>query len=84
MNIWETLAKEFLAHGTVGIIALLAIWVAWKKDQALQTERDARLADQKEMLTMYYTLAHESEETLETAVGLIVRQNSKPTPPKEG
>lgn len=75
MNIWEMAVKEFLAHGSVGVIALLALWAFWQKDKELKAERDARLTDQKEMLKAYYELTAESEETLETAVSLIIRQN---------
>lgn len=71
----EAIMKELLTHGTTGILAIIAMYVAWKKDQALSAERDARLADQKEMLKMYYALAQESESTLETAVNLIVQKS---------
>ena len=39
---------EMLAsHGPLGAMIVVLGWVAWRKDLALQAERDARIADAK-------------------------------------
>lgn len=42
----EALAS-LLSHGPIGILALIALYVAWSKDKQLDAEREARLADAK-------------------------------------
>lgn len=41
------LVAQIASQGLLGVMLIIVSWVAWKKDQALEEERDARIADAK-------------------------------------
>lgn len=73
----EMIFKGFLQYGAVGLVAIIAMFVAWKKDQELKAERDGRLADAKEYLKLYYDLTKDWEATMESAVNLVLRPGNQ-------
>jgi hypothetical protein len=43
----STLAPVIASHGLLGVMLVVAGWVAWKKDRELTAERLARIQDAK-------------------------------------
>lgn len=43
----STLTTSIASHGLLGVLLIVAGWVAWSKDRELTTERNARIADAK-------------------------------------
>lgn len=43
----STIATSIASHGLLGVLLIVAGWVAWTKDRELKAERDARIADAK-------------------------------------
>lgn len=78
----DTIIKIILGQGVVGAVAVLAFWFALRKDKEVREERDARLADQKEYTKLFYDLQNDSNEALEAAVNLCVRQAALVSAPK--
>lgn len=50
----ETLLQALGASGPIGIIAAIAIYVAWKKDQQIDELNAAMLTMQEKMLDRYH------------------------------
>jgi len=67
---------KLLAQGPVGIIAALAIWVAWKKDQQLKSLYENTLVRSEKMLDRYHMAVASLNETLHTLVE-FEKQNEK-------
>lgn len=50
----DTLLQGLAASGPIGIIAAIAIFVAWKKDQQIDELNKAMLTMQEKMLDRYH------------------------------
>ncbi len=48
MNASPDIGTYFFTQGILGVVVLVLAWGYWKKDNALQAEKDARLQDAKE------------------------------------
>ncbi len=75
----EQLAKVFLGYGITGAVALVAMFVAWKKDAEVRAVHNARIEDTKAMLAAYNELSRDMDNTLNTAMeALRARRGDQP------
>ena len=69
----EKLLSQFLEHGLVGALALLACWVGWKLYKENATLRQQMLEREIARVSAYHDLAHDLDDTLRAALEVIER-----------
>jgi hypothetical protein len=60
----EHLLQQIAATGLMGLIAALALWVAWKKDAEVRECREKMIAMAEKSAERYHALAHETNQTI--------------------
>lgn len=80
----DQLITQLIGQGGLGIIAGVAIWIAYKKDQELKQVNEARLEDQKKHHTSTTKLLketveryHESQHELSATLTALVEYNNQ-------
>lgn len=67
----EPILTELISTGPIGIIAAIAIWIAWKKDKQVDVLYQ-RLAEKSEkMVEKYSILGSELNSTLQALVDAL-------------
>lgn len=66
---------EFMKFGVVGAVALLSLWVAWKKDRETKALYETMFDRVITMHEQYQALVREIDDTLDTAVRALERRS---------
>lgn len=70
----DPILTKFLEHGVVGLIAALAIWVAFRKDKQV-SELQTRLVEQAEKNGQkYHEYAMEQQSTMKALTDAVARK----------
>jgi hypothetical protein len=79
----DKLLEQLAASGPLGIIAALAIWVAWKKDQELKSVNALLLTKTELFLDRYHKLGYELKLTLKSWVDSVEPEDDDSDPEQE-
>lgn len=71
---FDQILSKFAEHGITGLVAALALWVAWKKDRQV-TELQTRLTAQAEKnAEKYHEYAMEQRDTMKALTDAVIRK----------
>lgn len=68
----DPILQKFLEHGILGLIAALAIFVAWKKDRMVHALQDRLIEKTEKDADKYYQFATEMNNTMKALTNAVI------------
>lgn len=72
-----SIVTALISHGPIGLVAVIACWVAFRKDQDLSAERAARLADAQKYAALALQIQERGLQTADTMVRALGSRASR-------